>query len=203
MYAAERQTPEASFVERLELNTVGIGNLNQTENDAKVGVALAPLVLEAASVASGSAQSRLTELLRHREVRRLVAFVVAGGLSALVTISVTAVLTNQEHAGFFWSAVAGTELGILVNFSINDRLTFRDLEGRKRPFLVRVARFHMTCALGQTLILLLSLALHDLAHWSSIFAQALPIGMVTCVNFLMHRYWTYRAVVRRKRSSRV
>lgn len=135
---------------------------------------------------------RLAELLRHREARRLVAFLVAGGLSALVTITVTAVLTDQEHVRFLWAAIAGTELGILVNFAINDRLAFRDLDGRARPLPVRLVRFHITCALGQTLILLLSLVLHDIAHWRSVFAQGLPIGLVTIVNFLMHRFWTYR-----------
>ena len=179
---------------------MGIGNLNETANDTVADAIGTPLVLGEASVAPRSHQSRLVQLLRHREVRRLVAFVIAGGVSALVTISVTAVLNNQAHIGFFWAAVAGTELGILVNFTVNDRLAFRDLEGRSRPFVVRLARFHVTCALGQTLILLLSLGLHDLAHWNSIFAQALPIGMVTCVNFLMHRFWTYRAIGGRKRS---
>jgi putative flippase GtrA len=178
---------------------LGIGNLNEAANDSIAGATLAPLAVAEASAVSASPGTRLTQLLRHPEVRRLVAFVIAGGLSALVTISVTAVLTNLEHVSFFWSAVAGTELGILVNFSINDRLAFRDLEGRSRPLLVRVTRFHVTCAMGQTLILLLSLLLHDLAHWSSIFAQALPIGMVTCGNFLMHRFWTYRAAGRQKR----
>lgn len=187
---------------------MGISNLNETASDTvadamdSVDSVMAPLVRGETAVASPSHQSRLAELLRHREVRRLVAFVIAGGVSALVTISVTALLNNLEHIGFFWAAVAGTELGILVNFAINDRLAFRDLGGRSRPLVVRVARFHVTCALGQTLILLLSLVLHDLAHWNSVFAQALPIGMVTCVNFLMHRFWTYRAAAGWKRSSR-
>jgi putative flippase GtrA len=131
-------------------------------------------------------------LMRHREVRRVAAFLVAGGLSALVTITATAFLTDLAQARFLWSAIIGTELGILVNFFVNDRVAFRDLAGHKRALPVRLLRFHLTCALGQSIILLLSLVLHDMAHWSTIFAQALPIGVVTCVNFTMHRFWTYR-----------
>ena len=135
---------------------------------------------------------RLATLIRHREVRRIIAFLFAGGLSALITISTTAVLTDVEHQRFFWSALIGTEVGILVNFAINDRLAFRDLSVHRRPVLIRLLRFHVTCATGQTVIFLTSLFLHDVAHWRVLFAQGLPIGMVTVLNFAMHRFWTYR-----------
>lgn len=169
-----------------------IGNVESAAFDPQPAINGAPLVFDESAAASGALVARWAVLSRNREIRRLVAFLIAGGLSALVTLTVTAILTDQEHVGFLWSAIAGTELGILVNFTINDRLAFRDLEGRARPLPVRVVRFHITCALGQTLILLSSLVLHDLAHWHSVLAQGLPIGLVTVVNFLMHRFWTYR-----------
>lgn len=131
-------------------------------------------------------------MLRHPELRRLALFLIAGGLSALVTIAVTSTLTDLEHERFLWAALAGTEAGILVNFTINDRQTFSDLAGHRRSWLARVARFHVTCATGQTLILLLSLVLHDALHWRAALAQALPIMLITGVNFAMHRFWTYR-----------
>lgn len=135
---------------------------------------------------------QLRTLWRNREVWRIVAFLFAGGVSAAITISTTAALEHLAHQPFFWSAIAGTELGILVNFALNDRNAFRDLEGHHRPVLTRLARFHLTCATGQTLILLFSLFLHDVARWPGVFAQALPIGLVTVINFLLHRFWTYR-----------
>jgi putative flippase GtrA len=134
----------------------------------------------------------LRVLLGHRELRRFVSFMVAGGLSAVVTITVTSLMTDLAGQRFLWSALAGTELGILVNFAVNDRQAFRDLAGHRRPLPVRLARFHLTCAMGQTLILLCSLVLHDVAHWRTVFSQAVPIVLVTGVNFAMHRFWTYR-----------
>ncbi len=162
----------------------------QQATDATGG--LVPVVPTLAGAQPGGLVARARVLMRNREVRRIVAFLFAGGISALVTIGTTAFVTDLTQARFFWSALAGTEVGILVNFSINDRLAFRDLDGHRRAFPVRLLRFHMTCALGQSIILLLSLALHDLGHWPQVFAQALPIGVVTCVNFAMHRFWTYR-----------
>ncbi|HEV2458287.1 MAG TPA: GtrA family protein [Ktedonobacterales bacterium] len=135
----------------------------------------------------------LERVRRDRELRRVVAFLIAGGVSAAVTLTVTSVLTDVLHHSFFWSAVSGTELGIIVNFTINDHLAFRDLAGHLRPLPVRLLRFHITCATGQTIILLLSLLLHDAVHWRAVFAQAVPIVLVTALNFVMHRFWTYRA----------
>lgn len=171
---------------------MSIGNVEETASNPQLGVVMAPRVPVEASAAPRLGQARLGELLRHREVRRIVAYLVAGGISALVTITTTAVLINQGHFSFLWAAIAGTELGILVSFALNDRMAFHDLDGKARPLVLRIARYHITCAFGQSLILLFSLALHDLAQWNSVFAQALPIGVATVVNFLMHRFWTYR-----------
>lgn len=139
---------------------------------------------------------RLARLWHHREARRVRAFLLAGGLSAAVTLAVTAALTDLALWPFVVSAVVATELGILVNFSVNDRMTFRDLPGHRRGLPLRLARFHVTCATGQSLILLLSVLLHDVAHWRTLTAQALPIGVVTAVNFALHRFWTYRGAAR-------
>ncbi len=168
-----------------------IEDLTTTDSTALTGALTPPAVVPAVG-ARGATIARARALLLNREIRRIIAFLFAGGISALVTIGTTALVTDLTQARFVWSALAGTELGILVNFSVNDRISFRDLAGHRRAFPIRLLRFHMTCALGQSIILLLSVGLHDLAHWHQVFAQALPIGVVTCINFAMHRFWTYR-----------
>lgn len=180
----------------VERNTVSTSKVEDAALDPGDPIGAAAFAHEGALGTPRFIPPRLAKLSRHREVRRLVAFLGAGGVSALVTITVTAVLTDLEHVRFLWAAIAGTELGVLVSFAINDRMAFRDLEGHARPLPARLMRFHITYAFGQTLILLLSLVLHDIAHWRSIFAQGLPIGLVTVVNFLMHRFWTYRGIRR-------
>lgn len=141
--------------------------------------------------------SQVNQLLSNRELSRIIAFLFAGGVSAVVTITVTKlfydiVLHNIGPLNFLLSALVGTEVGILVNFAINDRLAFRDLSGHTRRFPVRLLRFHVTCATGQSLILLISWMLHDEAKLGTVVAQALPIVLVTGINFALHRFWTYR-----------
>lgn len=140
----------------------------------------------------GRARLSLQGLVRNREAQRLAQFLIVGGFSAVITLSVTSGLTEIAHVAFLWAAIAGTELGILVNFTLNDRFAFRDLQGHHRALPIRIARFHVTVGIGQSLILIASLILHDVAHWRPIFAQAVPIVLVTGFNFLMHRFWTYQ-----------
>lgn len=149
----------------------------------------------------GDSASLLKQLLSNRELFRVIAFLFAGGVSAVVTITVTKlffdiVLRNVGSLQFLLSAVIGTEVGILVNFAINDRLAFRDLAGHRRALPVRALRFHITCATGQSLILVTSWMLHDGAHLGTVAAQALPIVCVTGINFALHRFWTYRGARR-------
>jgi len=151
---------------------------------------------------NGHVTTLLNRLRSNRELSRIIAFLFAGGVSAAVTITVTKlfydeILRDIGPLKFLLAAVVGTEIGILVNFAINDRLAFRDLSGRKRQFPVRLLRFHVTCATGQSLILLISWMLHDVAGLGTVVAQALPIVLVTAVNFTLHRFWTYRGIHQR------
>ncbi len=147
----------------------------------------------------GARSLLLRDVLSNRELHRVIAFLFAGGVSAVVTIAVTklcfeVVVRDSGQLRFLLAALIGTEVGILVNFTINDRLAFRDLSGHQRRFPIRILRFHATCATGQSLILLISWALHDGARLGTVVAQALPIVFVTGINFALHRFWTYRGV---------
>ena len=165
--------------------------VDESMSDTRPNVLLAATAQPMA--ASRTVAARLAaKVLRDRELHRVVSFLFAGGISAIVTLTVTSVLESSAHLPFLIAAICGTELGILVNFTVNDVVSFRDLAGHRRGLPARVARFHLTCAVGQSLILLLSLLLHDLWHWPTVFAQAVPIVLVTAVNFTMHRFWTYR-----------
>lgn len=152
-------------------------------------------VPEAQPVAFVSVPSGLAaRLYGHAEFRRVVAFLLAGGVSALVTMTVTQILLRMDGGHFLPAALVATEVGILVSFALNDRFAFADLDGHARPLPWRLTRFHLTCAVGQSLILAFSTVLFDFAHWPSLLAQAIPIAVVTVVNFVIHRLWTYRRI---------
>ncbi|HLV97402.1 MAG TPA: GtrA family protein [Ktedonobacterales bacterium] len=128
------------------------------------------------------------------EAMRALSFLVVGGLGALVNLACVWVFSSFTPLPDAADIVLATEIALLFNFLLNDRFTFHALVDSRRPFWLRCVRFHGPSALGFVLTLVISLVAHEELHLSSVVAQAIAILIVTVVNFLMHRLWTYRAV---------
>jgi putative flippase GtrA len=130
------------------------------------------------------------------EVLRVVSFLVVGGLGALVNLGcvwVFSTFTPLPHEAYI---VLATEIALLFNFALNDRFTFHTQIDSRRPYWLRCLRFHGPSALGFVLTLLISSLAYHYGHLSSLLAQAAAILIVTVVNFMMHRFWTYRPPAR-------
>ncbi len=128
------------------------------------------------------------------EVVRILMFLIVGGSAALVNL--IAVRELDAHAKLlpFWSISAiSTEISILYNFALNDQITFRSMTiNSGRPIWLRCARFHLPASVGFALTLILATSFHTFGHLSAVIAQAIAIIIVTGVNFVMHRFWTFR-----------
>ncbi len=128
------------------------------------------------------------------EALRALSFLVVGGLGALVNLACVWVFSSFTPLPDAVDIVLATEIALLFNFLLNDRFTFHSLVDSRRPFWLRCVRFHGPSALGFVLTLVISLIAHQVAHVPTVVAQAIAILIVTVVNFLMHRLWTYRSV---------
>ncbi len=128
------------------------------------------------------------------EVMRLLSFLVVGGLGALVNLACVWVFSRATTLPYAVYIVLSTEIALLFNFLLNDRITFHSLVDSRRPFWLRCVRFHGPSALGFVLTLVISFVAHQAGHLSPLVAQGIAILIVTVVNFMMHRLWTYRAV---------
>ena len=128
------------------------------------------------------------------EALRVISFLFAGGLSALVNLLgvwLFARYTTLPHAVYI---VLATEISLLCSFVLNDRFTFRALIDGRRSWWLRCIRFHGPSAFGFVFTLLVSDAAYYLAHLPSLTAQAVALILATVVNFSFHRFWTYRTV---------
>jgi putative flippase GtrA len=85
--------------------------------------------------------------------------------------------------------VVGTEVSIVSNFILNDRLTFSDLH--TRSWQARCLRYHVTSAGGVLLTLVSSFSLLHLLHVPALPAQATALIIATACNFVLHRFFTY------------
>lgn len=134
---------------------------------------------------------------RAASVMRLVSFLVIGGSASVVNLVIVAFLDHflhprvQDRVLFLVIAAIATEISLVYNFALNDRFTFRALIDKRRSWLQRCVRFHGPASVGFGLTLLISATAFTFTH-HAVRSQAVAIIIVTGVNFLMHRYWTYR-----------
>ncbi len=127
------------------------------------------------------------------EVLRMVSFLIVGGLGAVVNLVCVWGFSRFTALPYDAYIVLATEIALLFNFMLNDRFTFHEMVDGRRPFWLRCVRFHGPAALGFVLTLVISYLGYHAGHLSPVVAQAIAILIVTVVNFVMHRLWTYRA----------
>lgn len=135
------------------------------------------------------------------KVIQLLAFLVIGGSASVVNLAIILFFDVADPAHhndlvrhLVYSAVA-TEISLLYNFFLNDRFTFHAMIDQRRSWLQRCIRFHGPASVGFVLTLVLSSVFFSLtSKWPhhAVVSQAFAIIIVTAVNFMMHRFWTYR-----------
>lgn len=131
---------------------------------------------------------------RLQETRRIVIFLFVGCLSALSNLIVIAILSHLALGWRFWveSAIA-TEFSLFVNFFLNNLLTFHDLPGvERRPWYIRLLRFHGAALVGNAVTVAIASLLLTYLRLSPVVSQTIAIFIAFIVNFLMHRFWTFR-----------
>ena len=138
-------------------------------------------------------------------VQRFVTYGFIGGSAAVVNLAIFAVMFYvaplgfddtifSQHAAHWLIAFAvASEISIFANFIPNDYFTFRHLPGHQRSWLVRAARFQLTCMPGTLLTGAISGAAH-FEHIQAGLAQAIAIAIVFLFNFAFHHIYTYRHV---------
>lgn len=127
------------------------------------------------------------------EVLRLVLFLIAGGLAALGNLVCVWFFSHDTPLPHAFYTVIATEVSVLISFLLNDRFTFHSLLDGRRSWRLRCLRFHGSATVGFVFTLLISDVTYYLVHLSSLNAQALALILATVINFLLHRFWTYRA----------
>ncbi len=96
---------------------------------------------------------------------------------------------SNSFIAYGMAFIVGTEVSIVSNYMLNDRLTFGDLH--TRSWQVRCLRYHVTSIGGVLLTLGSSFALIHLLHFPALPAQATALMIATACNFVFHRIFTY------------
>jgi putative flippase GtrA len=128
-------------------------------------------------------------------VVRLFSFLCVGGFGAIVNVlcfscAYWALLkVTGSFIAYGMAFDVGTEVSIVLNFILNDRLTFGDLHARS--WQARCLRYHVMSAGGVLITLGGSFSLLHLLHVPALPAQATAIVIATACNFALHHFFTY------------
>jgi putative flippase GtrA len=145
-------------------------------------------MLEQESASNQEAVSR-----RLQETRRIFIFLFVGCLSALSNLIVIAVLSHVFAWSIWVESAIATEISLFVNFFLNNLLTFHDLPGvERRPWYLRLLRFHGAALIGNAVTVVISSLAVTYLHLSPVISQTIAIFIAFILNFLMHRFWTFR-----------
>ena len=133
-------------------------------------------------------------------LRLLASYLLVGGLSALVNLVVFTVVYDRlalpitQNARWIVAFAAAAQVATVVNFMLNDRMTFHRLPGHQRAWWIRCLRFHSTAALGIFVTLVASFSLHYWLGIAALLAEGIAIIVSLVLNLTMHHIWTYRRV---------
>jgi len=139
-------------------------------------------------VVPGISRARVGAALRRgRNWAQLVKFCAVGGSGYVVNLAVYAVLLNGVGLHYISAAVGSFAVAVTNNYTWNRLWTFRDQRG---GVAYQGMRFLIvsTLALGANLLVLHLLVSAGLGK---VLAQAIAIVLVTPVNFVGNKLWSF------------
>jgi putative flippase GtrA len=141
----------------------------------------------AASVSQPMARAARA-LRRPQNWVQLAKFCAVGAVGYAVNLAVYAALVREAGVHYLPAAVCSFAVAVANNYTWNRLWTFR---GQRGHIAYQGLRFFIVslCALGANLILLRALVATDL---DKIAAQAIAIILVTPLNFLGNKLWSFR-----------
>lgn len=141
----------------------------------------------------------------NQEFVRSLQFLMVSFASAFSNLLYIVALSHLTTLPFWLVSLTSTEFSMVINFVLNDRITFRNLDSN-RPWYMRLARFQVAAIGGNLLTAGISTLIYDggafifaqsgKAHpapvVSPVVAQAVAIMLTFFVNFFVHRFWTFK-----------
>lgn len=151
-------------------------------------------VVERAAVTAGEPRSRVFASLRSgHNWRQLAKFCAVGGVGYAINLAVYhTLLAHGLH--YLAAATCSFLVAVTSNYTLNRHWTFRD---NRAGFAVQGMRFFLVslASLGANL-----LALHLFIRYGSVgkfYANAIAIVLVTPLNFIGNKLWSFRLPKRR------
>ena len=122
---------------------------------------------------------------------RFVSFVMIGGFGVLVHFAVLTTLFELMKVDFTWSQAAATTVAMVVNYALNNILTYRDRRKQGWGWVIGLASFMAVCSLGAFANVGIASYMHSgSTNWALAALAGILIGAVW--NFAFTDVYTWK-----------
>ena len=124
---------------------------------------------------------------------RIVRYIISGGTSAAVNLSLLYLFTSVLHVWYIYSAIIATSIALIVSFTLQKLWTFQNFSTKR----VHV-QFPMHATLALANIVLNAAFLFAFVEWLHLWylAAQVVVGMLlACVNYTIYKKFIFHETV--------
>lgn len=129
--------------------------------------------------------------LHRAELLRLLRFLVVGAVVTAVSTAMFVVIVRTTAVGTILASIISYILAILLSWTLQRRITFRDLECSRGAFI----KFICVSLAGMVLTALGNHILHDVVGCRDIISSLVTAIPVAAITFIIQRLWTFKSKV--------
>jgi putative flippase GtrA len=128
-------------------------------------------------------------LIAKNSLIQFIVYLMVGGFTAVITIGLLYIFTDILHVWYLFSAAIAYLIGWIIHYTFNKNITFQN---RSRNIAGQFSVFLMIALAAMVIDLaLLSFFVEVLRIWY-ILAQVLVVLVMFMVNYLAHKFITFR-----------
>ena len=120
--------------------------------------------------------------------RNLILYALIGGFCASLDFCIYSLLCYCSAVPYLWANIISTNAGILTSFALNRSINFKV----KDKTSVRFFSFYLIGLIGLGISSLMLYTLVDIAGRDEFVCKLLSIVIVALVQFLLHKFITFR-----------
>ncbi len=130
----------------------------------------------------------ITKLFQRQDVKLFIGYVIFAGFATLVDLGLLYSLTEFFHVWYFYSAIFAYFAGMVINYSLNKYLNFRN---KSKQIISQFGLFAIVALIGLGLNQLILYSLVEFAKLWYMFAKFIAIFIVMLWSFYGHKKLTF------------
>lgn len=130
----------------------------------------------------------INKLLQKQDVKLFVGYVIFAGLATLVDLGLLYSLTEFFHVWYFYSAIFSYFIGMVINYSLNKYLNFRN---KSKQIIPQFGLFATVALIGLGLNQLILYSLVEFVKFWYMLAKIIAIFTIMFWSFYGHKKLTF------------